>query len=381
MGMGYSTRINGQCVNSGNNSGVEFLRTVSFNIAFSSMNCTSGVDGNFLACGSSPLFVPPVAGTEPYPQNYIPPSGTMPFAPVYGLSDGTVAKQLTRLNGDPVWFTAADVAPWQGKFYCPPPYAVGKVYGPSFKSCTCYGSMEKKDPTTGNYQQRESYNFVDGFEVPDPDRMVKTCGQVCTTRNWLTMSGTGNDAVVPIFSSVNQPFLIDTHYENCGETAPSNPNFGGDRFIPFCAPINCRLEDGTIIGQYTGICFSAVFGMANLAYGFANPYLPSDPFSPVPPPKPPVDSHRFFCSLELSTYFTGITTNAQYPLGSPLLTKVRYWLYSSVSITPWRYPLKIMFSSSIYLTNPFLIRMNVIGDPNPLDLKMNLTNQKVYVSY
>jgi len=381
MGSGYSNRLLGQCVNSGSNSGVEFLRTVSFNIAYSSMNCTSGVDGNYMACGSSPLFTPPVAGTEPYPQNYIPPSGTMPFCPIYGLSDGTIPVELTRLDGEPVWFTSADVAPWQGRSYCPPPYDRGKAYGPSFKSCTCFGSMEKKDPTTGMYVNRESYDFVDGFEVPDPDRQVKICGQGCPTRNWLIFSGAGNDAVIPIFSSVAEPFKINTHYENSGESAPSSPNYGGDRFIPFCAPINCRRETGEVIGQYTGLCFSAVFGMSNLAYAFANPYLPSDPFTPLPPPKPPVDSHRFFASLELSTYFTGITSDGNFPLGSPLINKTRYWIYSSATITPWRYPLKIMFSSGIYLSNPFFIRMNVIGDPTPFDLKMNLTNQKVYVSY
>jgi hypothetical protein len=121
--------------------------------------------------------------------------------------------------------------------------------------------------------------------------------------------------------------------------------------------------------------------MSNLAYAFANPYLPSDPFSPLPPPTPPVDSHRFFASLELSIYFTGITSDGNFPLGSPLINKNRYWIYGSPTITPWRYPLKIMFSSGIYLSNPFFIRMNVIGDPTPFDLKMNLTNQKVYVSY
>lgn len=374
MGKGYSLPLAGQCINDGNDSGLYFMKTVNMHVVWSSPTCSAQTDGGFFACGSSPFFTPPKPYTEPYPINYVPPSGSTSYGFIYGISEN-VPVTLTGLNGDPLYFSAGDLAPWLPKTYCPPPYNVYNRAGPAYTNCHCYGAMTRRPANNNNYANRANYDFIDGFEVPYADYNAKICGE-CKTKNWLIFSNPAQ----PLYTTVDEPFLISTHFEQSGSAAPSDSANGGNLYVPFCAPMNVRKEDGTIVGQYTGLAVSAVFGMASLAYGFANPYLPPNEWSPNPPPKPKVDSHRAFYSLELSTYFRGTSTDSSYVVGSPLLSRQRYWLYSGPNTGNWRYPFRIMFQTTLYATNPTTIRLNVLGGTTQ-DLTLNNTNQKILVTY
>jgi hypothetical protein len=386
MGKGFANRLSANCINKGlindQPSGLNFLRTVNYHIVFSSPNCTQSMPGGFFSCGSSDLLTPPSPYTRPYPINYVAPSGSMTQAFAYGKSSSTEPTILRRLDGEQVYLTAADYAPLAPKPYCPAPYNIAKRAGPAFPIQSAFGSMQRRNPTLGNYPGRDNYDFLDASNtMPDVDRNVYLCetgDKRCDSNNWLIYSGQGNDAVLPIYTNCANPFLITTHWEQSETAAPYSPL--GQDYLPFCDPIPARLLDGTIIGYYTGLCFSLIFGASVLAYGPFPQYLPSDPYSPLPPPKPPVDSHKAFYSVEIATFFRGQTTNANYPLGSPLLAKQRYWLYSGFNTPNWRFPFKFMCADSIYASNPFIIQVGVIGDTDK-ELTLNFSNQKVLITY
>ena len=380
--IGYAERLNANCFNNGNNTGTNLLKTLSYHIVFSSPTCTAQLNGGYFACGSSPLLVPPVPYTQGYPVNYVPPNGSTVFGRKYGASSQTDATILTRLDGEPVWFTAGDLAPLLPKAYCPAPYNVYKRSGPAYKNCTAFGSLDRADPTDPIPVNRKDYAFLDAFlTVPDAERNVKLCetgDKICPTNNWLTVAGLGNDVLLPLFSTIPSPFTITSHFEQSGSNAPYNAL--GNGYIPFCANLNARLETGEIIGYYSGLCFSLIFSPAAITYGPVNPYLPQNEWSPVPPPKPPVDPHRAFYTLELSTYYRGHTTDANYPIGSPLISKQRYYLYVGPENTNYQYPFRILFQEGIYGSNPVLLTFNTI-DAAPTTLNIDLTGQKVLITY
>lgn len=383
---GFSERVSAYCLQDGfiNNqaSGLNFLKTVNYHIVYSSPNCTQNMPSGFFACGSSDLLVPPVPFTRPYPVNFVAPSGSLCQAFAYGKSSSTDPTTLTRLDGQPVYLSAADYAPLAPKPYCSAPYNIAKREGPAFPIQTAFGSMNRRNPALGNYTGRKTYNFLDSsYSMPDPERNTYLCevgDKRCPTYNWLTFAGQGNDAVLPIYTSCPNPFLITSHYEQSGEATPYNAL--GQDYLPFCAPIPARLDDGTQIGYYSGLCYSILFGVNVLSYGAFPQYLPQDPYSPALPPKPPVNSHYAFYSVEISTYFRGHTTNANYPLGSPLISKQRYWLYSGLNTPNWRYPFKFMCADTIYASNPFKIKFTVIGDGDK-EMTLNFSNQKLLVTY
>lgn len=375
MGKGLSYRLPGQCVNDGANSGLYFFKTVNMHMVWSSPTCSTQMESGFFACGSDPLLVPPKAGTEKYPPNFIPTSDSVVFGRPYGKSF-TTPTELTALNGDPVYFSQNDIAPWKPTTYCPPPLNRYSRAGPAYNNCHLYGAMNRRKANNNNYTNRADYNFIDGFEVPYADYKEKLCGTGCPTQNWLIFSNPAQ----PLFTTVNEPFTISTHFEQCGQPCPSDPNNGGNLYVPFCAPMRARKENGDVIGEYTGLAVSAVFGMCSLAYGFARPYLPPNEWDPSTPPKPRVDSGRAFYSIEVSVYFTGNSTDPSYLLGSPLLGKYRYYLYSAPQNQKWKYPFRVLFQDTIYASNPMQIICNVINE-GPLTFTLNASNQKVLVTY
>lgn len=378
MGRGLSYKLRGQCINAGSDSGLYFFKTVNLNMVWSSPTCSAQTQGGFFACGSSPFFPPPNErpGTEGYPINYVGNNGLV-YGKSYGKSQFDPI-ELTTLTGNPVYFNATDFAPWRPVNYCPPPLNRESRSGPAFKNCHVYGAMTRRLANNNNYTGRAEYEFVDGFEVPYADYNIKLCGDGCPTKNWLIFSNPAQ----PLFSTVNQPFTILTHFEQSGEPAPSDPANGGNLYVPFCGNMNVRAEDGTVIGYYSGLSISAVFGMCSLAYGFADPYRPPDEWSPLPPPKPKADPARAWYSLEVSVYFRGVTTNPDPigTLGSPLIGKFRYYLYSGLSTGNWRYPFRVLFQDTIYATNPMRVNCNIIGEA-PQEIIINTTNQKALVSY
>ena len=380
--VGYAERINANCFNNGNNTGTNLLKTLSYHIVYSSPNCSTPIDGGFFACGSSNLLVPPVPYTQPYPINYVPPSGSCVLGQIYGTSSQTEPTTLTRLDGQPVWFTAGDMAPIDEKSYCPAPYNVAKRAGPAYPNCTAFGSLNRADPTDPIPTNRQYYEFLDAFlTVPDAERNINLCetgDKICPTNNWLTVAGLGDDLLLPLFTSIMNPFVITTHFEQSGTAAPYNAL--GNGYIPFCANLNARLETGEIIGYYSGICFSLIFSPAAITYGPINQYLPQNNWNPAPPPRPPVDSHRAFYTLEMSTYYKGHTLDGNFPIGSPLISKQRYYLYVAPENTYYQYPFRILFAQGLQGSNPIKVTYNVIGtDPTTLD--MNLTGQKVLITY
>lgn len=379
---GYAERLNANCFNNGANTGTNLLKTLSYHIVYSSPNCTAQLNGGFFACGSSDLLNPPVPYTRQYPPNYNPPSTSIVLGKKYGASSQTEPTVLTRLDGVPVWFSNADLAPLKPVPYCPQPYNIYKRSGPAYQNCTAYGSLNRTNPTLPIPLNRKEYAFLDAFiTVPDPERNVKLCetgDKVCATNNWLTVAGLGDDLLLPLFTTIPEPFLITTHYEQSKSPAPFDIN--GNSFIPFCNYLAARLETGEQIGYYSGICFSLIFSPAAITYGPVNPYLPQNEWSPVPPPKPPVDPHRAFYTLELSTFFRGHTTDVRFPIGSPLISKQRYYLYVGPENTNYQYPFRILFQESIYGSNPIQLTFNTVGAA-PTTLPIDLTGQKVLITY
>lgn len=378
--IGYAQRLNANCNNNGSNTGANLLKTLNYHIVFSSPTCTTPLEGGFFACGADSL-TPTTPFTQKYPPNYNPPSGSTVLGKEYGSSSQTESTILTRLDGEPVWFTQADLYPLRKVFFCPPPYAVYTRSGPAFSNCTCYGSLDRADPTKPIPTNRTNYKFLDAnITVPDPERNVKFCetgNGICATNNWLTVAALGNDLLLPLFTSIPQPFTVQTHFEQSNSPAPFNSL--GENYIPFCENLACRLESGAQIGYYSGLCFSFIFSPGVITYGPINQYLPQNEWSPALPPKPVVDPHRAFYTCELSTYFRGHTTDPTYPVGSPLISKQRYYLYVGTENVRYQYPFRILFQESVYASNPFKITLNTI-DASPTVFDLDFTGQKVLVT-
>lgn len=382
MGAGYSTYLQAECLNTPLNNNIDLFKTITSHVVFSSPDCSNQRESGFFGCQSSPLLSPPVPYTENIPENYIPVSETVVYGKLYGKTGNTNPVLLTALNGDPVYFNSTEFAPWTNVKYCPAPYNVYNRSGPAFENCHCYGSLQRKLNNNNTYQDRLYYDFIDsGVQVPHPDYTFKQCGTGCPTNNWLIFSQPATN----FWTSIPEPFKITTHFEQSGSACPSSPSYGGNLYIPFCDNMPVRKSDGTLAGYYTGLAFSLVYGQCSVVFP-VRPYLPPDPYSPVPPPNTPeVDPKKAMWSVEMSTYFRGTSVDPGYEIGSPLLSKIRFWLYSLAPGGPgqtrdWRFPFRILYQSSVYADYPTIIDCNVIGS-GPYRITLNQTNVKVLITY
>lgn len=383
MGKGYSQYLQGDCLNTPLNNTMEFFKAVNLNLAFSSPNCSNQRVSGFFGCGSSPLLTPPKPYTYQIPPNYIPPSDTIVYGRMYGKSSDTDVKTLTFLDGSDVWFNSTEVAPWAPTAYCPFPYNVYNRSGPAFSQSSCYGSMVRKLANNNTYIDRLMYDWVDAsLEVPWVDYNYKLCQEPCKTKNWLIMS----QPATSLYTSIPEPFLITSHYEQSGSAVPSSSLYGGNLYIPFCDPMPVRSADGTPRGYYTGLSFLPIFGQASIVFP-TQPYLPPDQWSPVPPPNTPkVNPRNAFFSIELWTFFRGTSLDPNFIVGSPLISKVRFYLYSLAPGGPgqsrdWRFPFRILFQDTVYADYATPIDCNIIGSGTPLRITLNQTNIKCLVTY
>jgi len=383
MGQGYAEQVQADCLSVPENNSMNFFRNVNVNITFSSPECSNQRDSGFFACGSSPLLTPPKPYTQTFPQNYIATADSIVYGRLYGQSSGTDIKELTFYNGDPVYFSANDFAPWLPTTYCPFPYNRYTRSGPAFTMPHCYGTMRNKLKYDNSYFDRLNHEWIDaGVQVPYPDYNYKLCGKGCPTKNWLIMA----HPATQLWTSNPEPFKIKNFYEESGYPVPNSALYGGNYFVPFCAPMNVRKADGTLAGQYYGLSYLTIFCPAVIVFP-VNPYLPPDPYSPVPPPNTPkVNPNRAFYSLEVWTFLTGRSSQPNYPVGSPLLSKVRYWLYSLAPGGPgqtrdWRQPFRVIFQSTIYADYPTRIDCNIIGTTEKQRICINQTNMKVLTCY
>jgi hypothetical protein len=242
--------------------------------------------------------------------------------------------------------------------------------------------MTRKLNNNNTYIDRLMYDWIDsGLEVPASDYGYKFCSEPCRTKNWLIMS----HPATSLWTSIPEPFKITSHYEQSGSAVPSNAAYGGNLYIPFCDPMNVRAADGTLLGQYTGLSFVCIYGQASIVFPVI-PYLPPDPYSPVPPPNTPtVDPKKAFYSYEIWSFFRGTSVDPNVPLGSPLISKIRFWLYSLAPGGPgqtrdWRYPFRIIYQSSVYADYPTNINCNIIGGATE-QIIVNQTNIKGLITY
>lgn len=387
MGKGYSQYLRGDCLNTPENNNMALFKTVNAHLVFSSPECTNQRTSGFFACGSYPFLVPPVNYTEQIPQNYIPPGDTIVYGKLYGKSQDTTPITLKDLKGNDVYFNSTEIQPWLPVPYCPMPYNIYQRSGPAFTNCHCYGAMVRRLANNNNYENRANYEWVDAaMQLPYSGYAERfpVCGEGCTTTNWLIMS----NPAMPMWTSNDNPLVITTHYEQSGYNCPSNASNGGNLYIPFCAPMNVREADGNLLGQYTGIGFSLIYGQGSIVFP-TRPYLPPDEWSPVPPPNTPeVNPRRAFWSLEVSYFFRGTSVDpVNKPLGSPLIGKMRFYLYSLAPGGPgqsrdWRFPFRILFQQSIYGDFRTPIELNVLTSPVTTQvINVNMTNMKALVTY
>jgi hypothetical protein len=382
MGAGYSNYLKGDCLNTPEDNGMSFFKTVNTNIVFSSPNCNQQLNSGFFGCGSYPFLSPPSSYTEQIPQNYIPPSNSIMLGKNYGRSSNIdVVTLKTYTNNDDVYFNNTELNPWKPKKYCPAPYNINNRSGPAYTNCHAYGSMVRKLANQNSYTDRLYFDWLDGFQLPYAGYNWKTCNEPCVLNNWLIMS----HPATFMYTSIPQPFLINDHFEESGSPCPSDATNGGLNYIPFCAPMNVRKSDGTLIGQYTGLSFCTVFGMANLAIP-VRPYLPPDEWSPVPPPNTPeVNPRRMFIKMEVWCFWRGTSVDPNYLLGSPLIQKQAYYFYSLApggagQSRDWRFPFRLIFAQGVYGNFDVPITLNIVGGGTQ-NIVSNLSNMKALVSY
>jgi hypothetical protein len=304
----------------------------------------------------------------------------------YGRDNPLV--NLTTLNGTPVWFDTNEINPWRKKFYCPAPYNRYDRAGPAITTPHCYGSATRKPMTAPAYKNRQAYSFVDSFELPHSEYkdLNEICGPGCKIRNFLIfMGGVGGSSADYIYCTQPEPFLVDTHFEQCGESPSTDTSKGGLMNIPFSAPMNARLADGKLIGSYKAFAFSIVFGNCALVAPI-NPYLPPDEWSTALPPRPKVNPLNQFFSAQVSVYMVGESLDPDdIVLGSPLLTRYRYYFYSKPGgdgqTLDWRYPFRVLGQQTIYGSEPVTLALNVLQQPTQEQIYLNFTNARLLVTY
>lgn len=380
MGKGYNTLIQGDCLNIPQDNSVPLFKTINCHLVWSSPQCSNQRNSGIFGCKAGSL-VPTIPYTEQIPLNYIPPSDAVVFGKVYGQNLNPTT--LKTIGGEDIFFNYNDLTPWLPRKYCPVPYNIYDKSGPSFTNCHCFGGLIRKMADVNSYQNRLDFDFVDSnMKVPYPRWEKYGCGQKCETYNWLSYTHPASS----LYTSIPEPFKITTHFEQSGSPVPSDATKGGNLYLPFCSPMNVRDTNGVVIGRYTGLSFGIIFGQANINMP-VRPYLPYDEWTVEPDPTkyPEVDPHKVFYSCDVWVFMRGVTEPDKLPLGSPLLGKIRYYLYSKApgapgQIADWRFPFRILFQQGVYGDLPMDVSLNLVGGGTQ-GIKLNFTNQKILVTY
>jgi hypothetical protein len=390
MGKGYSKRINGECITQHLDNKLEFFKTINAHVVmYSPPYSTTPRDGGTYGCKSNQFYP-----TQPYiqqiPASYKYTATSLVRAGGYGKSsDYDVVDLRVRETGEPIYFNSSNFAKIAKRPYVPyqNPADIKYAQGPAFSCAHCFVAMSRKMADENVYTGRLEHEFVDSIYYPrNEEDLNKPNPPFCDgneggiTKNWLSFAHPANF----LFTSVPEPFKIKKYYEECGLSASTNANYGGFNFMPFCSPLNTTNYDGSkYYGQYKGFTFILIFGQNAINFPIKK-YMPENPISTNPKP-PKIDPTRAMYSLEIWTFMA--TDNAN--LGSPLIGKVRYWLYSMApqkfeeQFTNWRDPFRILFAGPSYNAPSYSYRMNarVVGTPSVQALTLNLSGLQVLVTY
>lgn len=389
MGQGLSNRIRGNCLNFDPNQkrAKALYRTVTAHAVLSSSPCGQPRISMITGCNGNSFYP-----NDPYKQ-FIPPQYITSNSVVNGLPYGSEQQtvNLTDTKNNPIFFFPNDVTSIVSRNLCPPPYNRTFAAGPAVSNAHLFASLPRKFAPNNNYLNRENYEFVDS-NITIPTDKSKICGKGCETNNWLINIG-GRDATTKnggadfIYSNLNEPFKINTHFEDSGQRPPQSCVYGCSNLFPFCTPFNARIEDpenpGNYIlrGQYYGYTTSMIFSPAVHVFP-QKPYLVEDPYNNNPQNKPLINPKNVMYSIEVSVFLAG--SNAD--LGSPLLTRIRYWFIQSVfQIKNYYEPFQILFKQPGFNYDYYIdLNANIVNPDKtitPITIPINFSNLQVLVTF
>jgi hypothetical protein len=369
MGRSYGKYIRGDCFNTIQRNSGPLLRTLTAHTVMGSFTCGQPTQSTITGCNGNAFF-PADTDKQFIPQQYIF-GNSLVLARFYG--DKTPLVNLTDIDGNPVFFTQATVNTLKPRQLCPPLYNRTFAQGPSISNSHLFASMPRKFNYDNEYVDRLNYEWTDALvQMPIAPYDEQICGPGCTIRDWLAVL----HPATSLYTSIPEPFKITTHYEQSGSPVPNNPIYYANNYLPFCTPIPVKKADGTAFGNYTGYSTVMIFGESRHVFP-AKPYLPPDPYNNEMPPKQ-INPAAVIYSMEVWWFFV-----ADNPLlGSPLLSKIRYYYYSTNPSTPLYYtPFQIMFSQTgIPSSFDFGVNFNVLNKPCPELITLNLSNLRILVT-
>jgi len=390
MGKGYSIRINGECITQHFDNKLEFFKTINAHVVmYSPPYSTNPRNGGAYGCKSN-QFYPAQPYIEQIPASYKYSSSSLVRAGAYGKSSAYEFMDLrTRSTGESVYFTQANFDKIKPRPYVPyqNPIDIKYAQGPAVSCAHAFLALKRKMANQNVYDGRLNHDFVDSIYYPRNEQDLNTIDMpFCDaekgglSKNWLSFVHPANF----LFTSVPEPFKIFNYYEDCGLSASTNSNYGGFNFMPFCSPLSTTNFDGTKdFGQYKGFTFVILFGQNAINFPIKK-YMPENPMSTSPTP-PKIDPTRAMYGCEIWTFLA--TDNAS--LGSPLIGRVRYWLYSLApfkfeeQFTNWREPFRILFAGPSYNapSYSFNINVRVLNNLSVQNIVIDLSGLQVLVTY
>lgn len=377
MGKGYSYRIEAECLENPVKNNMDFFNTINCHIAMHSPACGQQ-NGGIFGCGTSMTGVP---STQPISVAYVLPNELV-LGKIYGSTNKDVS--LMSRTSREVYFTNSDAVNYiLPREFCLPPYNRYKASGPPLQNAHCYQVLSRREFDQANYIKRLDHDFVDSYrEMPEEDITDRSrqCGDGCLSKNWLAFSHPAQD----LYTTIPQPFLITTHFEQSGASPSQDTSGGGNNFMPFCAPIEAYVKNDagtpTKIGNYIGYSFVTIFGASNLTFPVKK-YLPFDEWDPEPKPGR-VRPTRSFYSIEVWIFMVG-SNNA---LGSPLLNKIRFYLYSKAPGEPgqrknWTNPFIVCFQQGYGSGYSFNLNCRILGRTDTPTAVLNFTGMQILITY
>jgi hypothetical protein len=372
MGKGYGQLIRADCFNTLERNSIPLFRTVQAHAVMSSFTCGQPTTSTVTGCNGNAFF-PLLTDRQFIPVQYVL-GNSMLYATFYGKN--TDAVNLTDIEGKPVYMTRATANTLLPRELCPALYNRTKAQGPSIKNAHAFMPMVRKFNYDNEYIDRLNYDWVNSIkQLPEAPFNKTLCGEGCKIDDWLAFK----HPATSLWTTIPEPFRITTHFEQSGSTVPNNPIHYANDYYPFCTNIPIKKADGTSYGNYTGYCTVMIFGECQHVFP-VKPYLPIDPYeTDYNNPKPIIPQAAMY-SLEVLWFW--VSDNPL--LGSPLLSKIRYYLYSKApaQVPNWTSPFQVMFSQSGIPTNyNFDVNLNVLREPCTDKITLNLSNLKILVTY
>lgn len=292
----------------------------------------AGYETGTFACGQNTPGVS--SGTASLPQFSVQ-STVVSSGDVYGRRPvyPNTPVALTQVDGTPVLFNAADLAPWRKRARYSPNIYQMFAQGPAVERAHFVTEVRRRLKGSGtlnnkNYQNRYQFDFTDA--TTPIFGQTDWLGQLHPASHFWTNKG------------VNEPFLAVTHYEQSGQSPPSESH--KQWLLPFCSPLTVRNTAGTSLGQYIGYTVIYYWSFAFVHYADTNlsrpdinsgtptkVFLPEDYRDTNPVAKRRINHINQLWTLDGHWFMVGTGT-----AGSPKIGSTRYWFYNdaTASVNP-----------------------------------------------